>query len=105
MKPIDDSCRSVAKSASGVLSAARRIARENGPAARPFRNALLRAAQCIGQYKECGALRSDLADPPFRFLLLSGFPYVIVYNPEREPPLIVRILHGAHDLPEILKRL
>jgi toxin ParE1/3/4 len=36
---------------------------------------------------------------------LTGFPYVIVYTAARNPPLIVRILHGARDLPEILRGL
>jgi len=36
---------------------------------------------------------------------LSGFPYVVVHNAARNSPLIVRILHGARDLPEALKEL
>jgi len=36
---------------------------------------------------------------------LTGFPYVIVYDAGRRPPAIVRILHGARDLPEILRGL
>jgi toxin ParE1/3/4 len=40
-----------------------------------------------------------------RCLTLTGFPYVIVYNAERTPPRIIRILHGARDLPEILRGL
>ena len=40
---------------------------------------------------------------PARFLMLTGFLYVIVYNPDRKPALIARILHGAPDLPEALK--
>ena len=42
---------------------------------------------------------------PYRFLTLTGFPYVIVYNAERRPRLIVRIVHGARDLPSVLREL
>ena len=45
----------------------------------------------------------DLAGEPYRFLALTGFSYVIVYNADRTPPLILRILHGARDLPELLR--
>jgi len=38
-------------------------------------------------------------------LVVRGFPYLVVSNPERRPPSIVRIVHGARDLPEVLKDL
>ena len=47
--------------------------------------------------------RAELADESVRFVTLTGFPYVIVYNAERRPPLILRVLHGARDLPEAMK--
>lgn len=59
----------------------------------------------MGEHSHIGALRPELAGEPYRFVVLAGFPYVIVYNAERRPPLIVRILHGARDLPEILRNL
>jgi len=88
-----------------LLNAARWIARENPTAARGLRDAVLKAAERIGRYSECGSLRPDLADKPYRFLTLTGFPYVSVYNPGRNPALIVRILHGARDLPKVLRSL
>jgi toxin ParE1/3/4 len=45
----------------------------------------------------------ELAEAPYRFLILTGFPYVIVYNADRRPPLIIHILHSARDLPEVLR--
>ena len=39
----------------------------------------------------------------YRFLSLPGFPYVIVYNAERDPPLIVAVLHTARDLGRALQ--
>jgi toxin ParE1/3/4 len=37
--------------------------------------------------------------------MVSGFSYVIVYDASREPPLILRVLHGARELPELLRDL
>lgn len=86
-----------------LLDAVRWIARDNPAAARALRDGVARAAERIGEHIHAGSLRPDLADEPYRFVTLTGFPYVIVYNSERRPPLIVRILHGARDLPEVLR--
>jgi len=88
-----------------LLAAARWIASDNPAAARAFRDAMAKAAERIGEYPQIGATRPSLADEPYRFVILTGFPYVIVYNAERIPPLIVRILHGARDLPWLLRDL
>ena len=52
-----------------------------------------------------GSRRPDLADEPYRFTVVRGFPFVVVYNASARPPLIMRILHGARDLPEVLRDL
>ena len=78
------------------------IASENPAAARSFREALSTLATAIGEHPRIGALKPHLASPPIRFFPKRGFPYVAVYTPDRDPPLIVRVLHGARDLPEIL---
>ena len=52
-----------------------------------------------------GRERTDLALPPTRFLTLTGFPYIIVYDAALKPPVILRFLHGARDLPELLEEL
>ena len=79
------------------------IASDNPVAARGFRAALDRLADTIGEHPMSGALKPQLASPPIRFFPLRGFPYVMVYTPERDPPLIVRVVHGARDLPELLR--
>ena len=79
------------------------IASENPVAARGFRAALDRLADTIGEHPNSGALKPHLASPPIRFFPLRGYPYVAVYTPDRHPPLIVRVLHGARDLPEVLR--
>ena len=67
--------------------------------------ALDRVAATIGEHPLIGALKPQLASPPTRFLPIRGYPYVVVYTPNRSPPLIVRVLHGARDLPEVLQGL
>jgi toxin ParE1/3/4 len=85
-----------------VLDAARWIAKDSPGAARALWRAVRRAAELIGKHPEAGTVRPELADDPYRFLPVRGFPYVIVYRSDRRPPLIARIVHGARDLPELL---
>jgi toxin ParE1/3/4 len=88
-----------------IRDATRWIAQENPEAARGFTAAVAAAAELIGRNPLVGHRRLDLAPAPFRFLALRGYPYLLVYNERRRPPLIDRIVHGARDLPEILKDL
>ena len=88
-----------------LLAATRWIEKDNPRAARGLREAVRRAAEQIGAYPAVGALRPELAETPFRFVVLSGYPYVIVYHSERRPPIIARVVHGARDLPEVLRDL
>lgn len=81
------------------MGAASWIARDNPAAARAFRDSLAVAARRLGDHPNSSHTRPDLADPPIRFLTLSGFPYVVAYDALRRPPLILRVLHGARDLP------
>ncbi len=50
-------------------------------------------------------MRPEIARQPFRVMPLIGYPYVVVYEANRRPPLIARIVHGARDLPEVLSDL
>ena len=86
-----------------ILETIKWIAAENPVAARGFRVALDKLAATIGEHPRVGALKPHLASPPIRFLPIRGFPHVVVYTPERSPPLIVRVIHGARDLPEVLR--
>jgi toxin ParE1/3/4 len=88
-----------------VLDAVQWMAADNPAAARAFRDAVRKLAVDIGLYPESGALRPELAPAPYRFALLAGFPYVAVYNAARTPPLILRVLHGARDIPDVLRDL
>jgi toxin ParE1/3/4 len=88
-----------------VLEAVRWIAKDNPAAALGLRDAVVAAARRIGEHPQIGVLRPELADEPVRFVMLTGYPYVIVYDSDREPPQILRVLHGARDLPEVLRDL
>ena len=86
-----------------ILAIIEWVAAENPVAARGLRAALDRLAETIGEPPLTGALKPHLASPPIRLLSIRGYPYVVVYTPDRVPPLIVRVLHGARDLPDGLR--
>lgn len=88
-----------------LLAAANWIAKDNPDAAQAFRHSMAKAAHRIGEHAHVGAARPDLIGEPYRLLVLSGFPYIIVYNAERRPPVIMRVLHSSRDLPDVLKGL
>ena len=86
-----------------LLEATRWIAADNPSAAEALREAVDKAARQIASHPLCGFVRPEIVEPPYRFIALTGFPYVLIYDPDREPPLILRLLHGARDLPDILR--
>jgi toxin ParE1/3/4 len=82
-----------------LLEAVKWIAKDNRIAARGLREAAVHAAKRLGKHPQLGMMRPELADDPVRFLPLTGYPYLIVYDSAEIPPLILRMLHGARDLP------
>lgn len=86
-----------------LLEGARWIAADNPTAARAFRDSVAAAARRLGEHPGLGVERPQLVDPPIRFLVLSGFPYVVVYDAARTPPLVLRVLHTARDIHELLR--
>ncbi|MFO0157253.1 MAG: type II toxin-antitoxin system RelE/ParE family toxin [Alphaproteobacteria bacterium] len=81
------------------------ISQENLSAAENLRIAVGEAAQLLGAHPNLGKQRPDLASENIRFLILRGFPYIVVYRANAIPPRILRVLHGARDLPEVLQDL
>ena len=82
------------------------ITRDNPVAAQGLLNAVLTAAERIGEYPQIGVRRPDLtASLRSRFVVLTGYPYLIVCAADRDPPVIVRVVHGARDLPRLLRNL
>lgn len=81
------------------------IAQENPRAAEDLRIAIRYAAQLLGEHPDMGKQRQDIVSESVRFLVLRGFPYILVYRANAVPPRILRVLHGARDIPEVLQDL
>ena len=52
-----------------------------------------------------GKQQRDLTPETVWFLVLRGFPYVLVYRANAVPPRVLRVLHGARDLPDVQQDL
>ena len=104
-KPAAERAAFTLRSGRELASAARWIATDNPSAARALRDAVYDAAERLARHPELGRVRPDVAKAPYRILVLTGFPYLIVYDPTPTPPRIVRIVHGARDLPDVLEDL
>lgn len=89
--------------AAELATAAGTIARDNPTAAHGLREAVAQALARLGQYPDSGAARPDLVALPIRFCFLQRYPYVLVYDSAQRPPLVLRIVHAARDLPMLLR--
>jgi len=78
------------------------ISRDSRAAALGLRKAVDRALEVIGSPPDIGVARPELATDPVRFYVLSGYPYLLVYTPAHEPPVVMRVLHGARGLEQAL---
>lgn len=88
-----------------VIEAVQWIGEENPAAARRFRQAVGEAARRIGARPAIGRRQPALLGERYRLWSLTGFPYVLVYDPLPQPPQILRVLHTARDLPKLLSDL
>jgi antitoxin ParD1/3/4/toxin ParE1/3/4 len=68
---------------------ARRVTRE-----------IRRVVRFLAAHPSAGHLRPDLSNLPLRFWTV--YSYVIVYDGTSKPIQVVRILHGARDIPSLL---
>jgi plasmid stabilization system protein ParE len=51
-----------------------------------------------------GRFREDLTDLPLRFWLVQPYRnYWIVYDPEKEPLRVIRIIHAARNTPRTIR--
>lgn len=78
------------------------IASENFEAADRLEADILGSCERLAKRPDIGHFRRDLTDKPVRFFRVR-MSYLIVYNPAAEPLQIVRILHGARNLPTLLE--
>jgi antitoxin ParD1/3/4 len=80
------------------------IAGHSPDAADRVEEAVYRACDLLADSPLAGRKRDDLTRLPIRFWVVHPYSnYLIVYDPETKPLQIIRILHGARDLPSILR--
>ncbi len=85
-----------------LREAAEWIAEDNPAAAEALLQAAIQAADMITSRPGLAHLRLDLATDRFRFWPLRGFPYILVFDVDRSPPIIARMVHQSRDLPAVL---
>jgi plasmid stabilization system protein ParE len=79
------------------------IARDNPTAADRVEDAVFRACDFLADAPLAGRTRKELTLLPVRFWVVQPYPnYMIVYDPEKKPLQIIRILHSARDVPALL---
>ncbi len=81
----------------------RYIARDNLRAANQVEDAIYEACVFLAEAPLRGHRRKDLTNLPLRFWTVQPYRnYLIVYDPATSPLQIIRILHGARDIPPAL---
>ena len=78
------------------------IAEDNPGAADALLAAAMGAARRLQARPKLGRIHLELAPKRYRFWSLRGFPYLLVYDAEAEPPIILRFVHQSRDLPVVL---
>jgi len=79
------------------------IARDDRDAADRVEAAVFRACDLLADSPLAGRTRNDLTQLPVRFWVLHPYSnYFIVYDPEKKPLQIIRVVHGSRDLPSVL---
>ena len=81
-----------------LVEIALRIAKENPTAADRWLNSIDKKCKMLAQMPDLGRRRSDLA-PELRGLPVGS--YVIFYRPIPDGIQIIRVLHGARDIPPL----
>jgi plasmid stabilization system protein ParE len=80
------------------------IADDNPAAADRVEEALFRACDFLANSPLAGRMRKDLTPLPVRFWVVQPYShYLIVYDSEKIPLQIIRILHTSRDLPPVLR--
>jgi antitoxin ParD1/3/4/toxin ParE1/3/4 len=79
------------------------ISQDNPDAARRVINEIRAAMRKLAEMPEMGHFRRDLATEPLRFWQV--YSYLIIYRPEAKPLQVVRVLHGARDVRQILEEI
>ncbi len=67
--------------------------------------AVRQATLQIGEFPDAGTPRPELLPGRFRFLTLTRYPYLLLYDSRPNPPVVIRVMHAARDLPATLQSL
>jgi toxin ParE1/3/4 len=78
------------------------IAEDNPAAADALLAAAMAAARQLQARPKLGRVRLELAPRRYRFWSLRGFPYLLVYDAEAAPPIILRFVHQSRDFPVVI---
>ena len=78
------------------------IAEDNPAAAEALLAAAMGAAGRLQARPKLGRVRLELAPERYRFWFLRGFPHLLVYDAEADPPIILRFVRQSRDLPAVL---
>ena len=78
-----------------------RLVEDNKAAAERVSDAIEAAMARLAEHPMLGHVRADITNRPYRFW--SVYSYLIVYQPAPTPVQIIRVLHGARDITELLK--
>ena len=81
------------------------IADDNPDAAQGLLRAALQAASMITGKPNLARVRLDLAPTRYRFWSLRGYPYLLIFDTDTDPPVVARFVHQARDLPAVLNDL
>jgi toxin ParE1/3/4 len=80
------------------------IAQDSPAAADRVEETIYLACERLGESPRIGTVRKDLTTLPVRFWLATPYPnYFIVYDPDKEPLQVIRILHRARNIPALLR--
>jgi plasmid stabilization system protein ParE len=88
------------EAASDIREIWRYIAADSIKAARKVRLELFDGCQRLANNPRIGHTRTDLTDQPVLFYPIGS--YLIVYDPKAKPLSIVRVVHGARDVPSLV---
>ncbi len=75
------------------------IAEDNVKAARNVRLSLFDACKLLAGNPNMGHSRQDLTDQPVLFWPVGS--YLIIYDSRAKPLSVVRVLHGAREVPSL----
>jgi toxin ParE1/3/4 len=78
------------------------IEKDNPAAADALLTTAMEAARRLQERPKLGRVRLELAPARYRFWSLRGFPDLLVYDTEADPPIILRFVHQSRDLPVAL---